>query len=63
MAEAQAADFTCTNCGAQYKVVRIEDIQSATPGADDSELTCIGCGMRLQARDGDMALKYFLIED
>jgi hypothetical protein len=62
MADPQAADFTCTNCGAVYKVVRIEDVRTGKDAAD-GELTCISCGTPLQARDGDAALKYFLIVD
>jgi hypothetical protein len=55
--EPQDTSFTCTNCGAHYKVIRVEGA-SAT---DTRELTCIRCDARLDAREGEFVLKYFLM--
>ena len=59
MSNIPAAPFDCSNCGAQYKVVRIE----APPGPTTSrEITCLSCGAPLHGREGKFVLKYFLIE-
>jgi hypothetical protein len=50
--------FNCPHCGAKYNVVRIESpVEIST-----KEITCLGCGGPLQARQGAHVLKYFLIE-
>jgi hypothetical protein len=49
------ADFSCPNCEAKYKVVRLE----APPTHDDPPLLCLSCGGPLRNRDGKFALKYF----
>jgi transcription elongation factor Elf1 len=56
MADPEIADFTCMHCGAKYKVVRVETLSEA------QELTCVSCGAPLEAREGQFALKYFLVE-
>jgi len=56
MAEHQEARFNCGNCGAQYKVVRVE-----APTAADREIACLRCAEPLEAREGRFALKYFLV--
>jgi hypothetical protein len=48
----------CTNCDAQYKVVRLD----VNPTDHFREITCVSCGGPLQGRDGKSALKYFLVD-
>ena len=48
--------FNCANCGALYKVVRVE-----APTAADRDIACLSCGVPLEAREGRFALKYFLV--
>ena len=48
-------DFSCPNCEAKYKVVRVE----TPPTHDDPPLLCLSCGGPLRNRDGKFALKYF----
>jgi predicted Zn finger-like uncharacterized protein len=57
MAEPEETRFNCPNCNAQYKVVKIE----APALASAEDVTCVSCGTALQARDGKLALKYFLV--
>ena len=58
MSNIPAAPFDCSNCGAQYKVVRVE----APPGPPtDREITCLNCGGPLSGREGAFLLKYFLV--
>jgi hypothetical protein len=57
MAQTQETDFACTNCGAQYKVVRVE----GPSAVGDRELSCVNCGEVLKAREDEFLLKYFLI--
>ena len=49
-----APKFRCPTCDAEYRVVRVE-----APPTHDNPLLCLGCGGRLQNRDGRFALKYF----
>jgi hypothetical protein len=51
--------FTCPNCGAKYRLVKVEAPISVVP---DCEVPCRGCGGPLNGRDGDFFLKYFLVE-
>ena len=51
--------FDCSNCGAKYKLVRVEAPAGPTT---DREITCISCGGPLHGREGKFLLKYFLIE-
>jgi DNA-directed RNA polymerase subunit RPC12/RpoP len=53
---AQPAPAKCANCGAAYKVVKVESPSPPT------EITCQACGARLEAREGKYLLKYFLVE-
>jgi predicted RNA-binding Zn-ribbon protein involved in translation (DUF1610 family) len=53
-----AKKFECPNCGAQYKVVRIE-----AASTHNQQLLCLSCGGPLQAREGKFALKYFRTDD
>jgi len=53
-----ATSFHCPNCGAEYKVVRVE-----APPAHDQPLTCLSCGGALHNREGNFALKYFRVDD
>ena len=51
------ASFTCSQCGAHYKVVRVKtETQSL-----DRLLHCKVCKQPLAATDGEDILKYFLI--
>ena len=43
----EATKFGCPNCGADYKVMRVE----AAPAYDNKELTCLGCGGPLHNRE------------
>jgi hypothetical protein len=40
----------------KYKVVRVEG-----PPSTDREVTCLGCGGPLMAREGKFALKYIRV--
>jgi predicted Zn finger-like uncharacterized protein len=57
MSERQDPSFTCKNCGAHYKVVRVEEPSTM----NDREVTCVNCDAALQARDDRFVLKYFLV--
>jgi predicted Zn finger-like uncharacterized protein len=57
MAQPPETRFSCPNCHAHYKVVRVEAPVPSNP----EEVACINCGAALQARDGNFALKYFLV--
>jgi len=46
--------FECSNCGAHYRLVRVE----AGAGTTSREITCRSCGAPLQAREGRYILKY-----
>jgi predicted Zn finger-like uncharacterized protein len=58
MAEQVETRFNCPDCSAQYKVVKVE----APALANVEEVKCINCGAALQARDGKLVLKYFLVD-
>jgi hypothetical protein len=49
--------FTCPNCRALYQMVKME----AGPETDSREIVCHVCGGPLAAREGEFALKYFLL--
>lgn len=49
---ATAQEFSCPNCGALYRLVRVE-----AENAVDRELTCLACGGPLQGREGRFVLK------
>ena len=51
------AAFTCPDCDAIYKVVRVE----AAP-TNDRDITCIRCRCPLVSREGRFLLKYFLVD-
>jgi predicted RNA-binding Zn-ribbon protein involved in translation (DUF1610 family) len=46
----------CPNCGAEYKIIRIE-----APPSGERPLECLSCGGPLPAREGAFILKYFLV--
>ncbi len=48
--------FDCPDCGAQYKLVRVE-----ADAEQDRQITCCRCGAPLNGREGAFALKYFLV--
>jgi transcription elongation factor Elf1 len=50
------ASFTCSQCGAHYKVVRVK----AQTQSLDHLLRCKVCKQPLAATDGEDILKYFL---
>jgi predicted Zn finger-like uncharacterized protein len=54
MTKLQSPPFKCPNCEALYQVERIE-------AANDREIRCRDCGGPLRAREGQYALKYFLL--
>jgi hypothetical protein len=53
----RAAEFNCPQCGALYKLIRVE----APPSSDEREITCRNCGAVLQGREGPYILKYFMV--
>ena len=50
-------DFTCPNCGAHYKLVRMP----ASANASDPPVHCKVCNHELAPTDGENILKYFLV--
>jgi len=58
MTEPGNAHFKCPNCGAGYKVMRVE----APPGLGDDPISCVSCGAAIPSYDGKLAMKYFQIE-
>ena len=55
VAETEPVPFKCPNCGALYRIVRVE-----AAAANDREIRCAVCGAPLPGRDGQFILKYFL---
>ena len=53
----EVTPFACPNCGAQYKLVRVETNEILP----DRQLTCRRCGGPLR-REGKFILKYFLVD-
>jgi hypothetical protein len=53
-----ADSFHCPNCYALYKVVKVE----AGPETPDAEIACRNCGGPLTGREGNLVLKYFLVQ-
>jgi hypothetical protein len=49
--------FTRPNCGARYKLVRVE----AEPAGTDRQIVCRSCGAPLVGREAHFVLKYFLV--
>lgn len=56
VAELPVAAFDCPNCGAHYKVARIE----SDPTEPDQGIRCLICGGSLAGREGRFIFKYFL---
>jgi predicted Zn finger-like uncharacterized protein len=54
----QSDDFTCPQCGAEYKVVRMSP-QSVLAA---QTVKCLHCPAEFMARNGDLILKYFLLK-
>jgi DNA-directed RNA polymerase subunit RPC12/RpoP len=52
-----ASLFECPNCGAGYKVVRMESDKIDVEG----QIVCRRCGGPLLGREGRYILKYFLV--
>jgi predicted Zn finger-like uncharacterized protein len=50
-------EFSCPNCQARYKVVRVK----AEPGKKYRAVHCRVCNADLAPTDGDDILKYFLV--
>ena len=50
--------FECHQCSAKYKLVRAE----GDSGTIDGEINCRQCGAPLHGREGNMVLKYFLVD-
>jgi hypothetical protein len=59
MTKSRVSRFQCPNCDASYMVVRVE----AEPAKLYRDLECRSCGGPLDARNGPLILKYFLLED
>jgi len=57
MATQSATSFDCPNCGARYKLVRVESDKVDL----DGQIVCRRCGAPLQGREGKYILKYFLV--
>ena len=58
MTKSDLSPFECPNCGAKYKLIRVE----AEPQSLDRQITCRSCGAPLHGREGAIALKYFLVD-
>ena len=58
MSVTEATPFDCPNCGAQYKLVRVETNETLP----DQQLACRKCGGPLHGRQGRFVLKYFLVD-
>ena len=58
MPQALSTRFNYPNCGAAYRLVRVE----AGPETVDREIACRGCGEPLNGHEGRFVLKYFLVE-
>ena len=58
MAKPDISRFECPNCGAKYKLVRVE----AEPNSPDRQVICRSCGAPFYGREGALALKYFLVD-
>jgi hypothetical protein len=54
----EATPFDCPNCGAQYKLVRVETNETLP----DQQLTGRKCRAPLHGREGWFVLKYFLVD-
>jgi predicted RNA-binding Zn-ribbon protein involved in translation (DUF1610 family) len=52
-----ATEFNCPQCGALYKLIRVE----APPSSDERGIMCRNCGAPLQGREGRYILKYFMV--
>jgi DNA-directed RNA polymerase subunit RPC12/RpoP len=57
MPKSSPVRFDCPNCGAKYKLVKVE----ADP-TRDREIACRSCGGPLDGWEGVFALKYFMVE-
>jgi hypothetical protein len=67
MPDPQISNFTCPQCGAKYKRVRLRTPSGILPvcefGEDrDRAMFCLVCMKPLPPRDGAFLLKYLLIE-
>lgn len=67
MPDPQISNFTCRQCGAKYKHVRLRTPSGILPvcefGEDrDGAMFCLVCMNPLPPRDGAFLLKYLLIE-
>jgi hypothetical protein len=58
MVSSHAEDFSCPNCNAKYRLVRVE----AEPEPSHGRIECYHCGAPLNGREGRFILKYFLID-
>jgi transcription elongation factor Elf1 len=58
VAKTDVSRFDCPNCGAKYKLVRVE----VDPQSPDRQITCRNCGAPFHGRQGALALKYFLVD-
>jgi len=57
MSASEPLPFTCPDCGAKYKIVKIE----GGAEAKDIKVKCRQCGSALPPTDGNAHLKYFII--
>jgi hypothetical protein len=53
-----ASPFNCPSCNSSYQLVKVE----APRVHSEPQLTCLGCGAPLDARDGKYVLKYFFTD-
>jgi hypothetical protein len=58
VAKPDVSRFECPNCGAKYKLVRVE----ADPKIINRQITCRSCGAPFHGREGTLALKYFMVD-
>ena len=56
LSKSEPIPFSCPMCEAEYKIVMIEacDLQRG-------KISCLRCGFRFPASEGNVSLKYFLV--
>jgi hypothetical protein len=58
MAADKPSSFHCPNCNALYQVIKVE----TGPETVGREITCLCCEAPLIGREGNLVVKYFLLQ-
>jgi predicted Zn finger-like uncharacterized protein len=53
----RSPDFSCPNCGTEYKIVEVE----VPAGPREREVTCLECGAPFVGRRGNLIIKYICV--